>query len=198
VTADRKASLVPLAIGAGLAGGFAEELGWTGFAIPRLRPLHNVVRTGLIVGLVWGAWHFLANFWWSGSNAGRLSLAVFLPVYFLTGVAQLTAYRILMVWIYDRTESLLLATLMHASLIVSTVALVPATTGAAFLTWFLIFTAILWVVVAAVVVTNSGQRSSDAPPSGLASTRCYPQLGTLCALYSSRPNKRLKQTGAQV
>ena len=55
-----------------------------------------------------------------------------------------------MVWVSDRTESLLVATLMHASLIVSTVALVPPTTGAAFLTWFGILTAMLWVVVAVV------------------------------------------------
>jgi hypothetical protein len=49
---------------------------------------------------------------------------------------------------------------MHASLIVSTVALVPLTTGVAFLTWFLIFTAVLWVLVAVVVVVNGGQLST--------------------------------------
>jgi hypothetical protein len=121
---------------------------------------YSVLTTGLMVGVVWGAWHFLANFWWSGSHSGDLSLTRFLPAYFLTGVAQLTAYRVLMAWVYDRTESLLIATLMHASLIVSTVALVPPTTGVAFLTWFLIFTAVLWVLVAVVVVVNGGQLST--------------------------------------
>jgi D-alanyl-D-alanine carboxypeptidase len=51
---------------------------------------------------------------------------------------EVTAYRILMVWVYDRTESLLLATLMHGSLIASTAMpiLVPPVTGGGFLTWF--------------------------------------------------------------
>jgi hypothetical protein len=65
-----------------------------------------------------------------------------------------------MAWVYDRTGSLLIATLMHASLIVSTVALVPPTTGVAFLTWFLSLTVVLWVLVAVVVVVNGGQLSA--------------------------------------
>jgi uncharacterized protein len=65
-----------------------------------------------------------------------------------------------MVWVYDRTESLLVAVLMHASLIVSTTPiLLPAMTGVAFLTWFVMLTVALWVVVAAVVIANSRQVS---------------------------------------
>ena len=64
-----------------------------------------------------------------------------------------------MVWVYDRTDSLL-ATSMHASLIVSTTPiLLPAMTGVAFLTWFLVLTVALWVVVAAVVVADGRQLS---------------------------------------
>ena len=155
VTADDKASLLLLAIAAGLSGGFLEELGWTGFAIPRLKQRHGVFATGLIAGVLWGAWHFLVNFWYSGTASAELPLPVFLTLYFLTGVAQLTAYRVLMVCVYDRTESLLVAILMHASLIVSTTPmLIPALTGVAFLTWFLALTAALWVVVAGVAVAN--------------------------------------------
>jgi hypothetical protein len=66
-----------------------------------------------------------------------------------------------MVWVYDRTESVLVATLMHASLIVSTVQtiLTPATTGVAFLTWFFLLTAALWIAVAGIVAAGQGQRS---------------------------------------
>jgi hypothetical protein len=86
------------------------------------------------------------------------------PLYFFAGVAQLTAYRVLMVWIYGRTESLLVATLMHASLIVSTTPiLIPATTGTAFLTWFFGLTGMLWVVVVAIVVANGGRIRSGWP-----------------------------------
>jgi hypothetical protein len=55
------------------------------------------------------------------------------------------------------TGDQLLATLMHASLIVSTVSLVPPTTGVDFLAWFLIFTAVLWAIVAVVVLTQGGR-----------------------------------------
>ena len=160
VTTDDKASLLLQAIAAGGGGGLLEELGWTGFAIPRLRLDRGVFATGFIAGVLWGAWHFLVNFWYSGTNSGELPWALFLTFYFLTGVAQLTAYRVLMVWVYDRTESLLVAVLMHASLIVSTTPiLLPAMTGVVFLTWFLVLTAAMWVVVVAVVVANGRQCS---------------------------------------
>jgi hypothetical protein len=100
------------------------------------------------------------NFWNSGVISSELRLGLFLTLYFLTGVAQLTAYRVLMVWVYDRTESLLIAVLMHASLIVSTMpGLIPATTGMAFLTWFPASAAALWVVVAVVALASRAQLS---------------------------------------
>jgi membrane protease YdiL (CAAX protease family) len=166
VTTDDKASLLLLAVGTVLIGGFLEELGWTGFAIPRLKRRHGVLATGLAVGVLWGVWHFPVNLWWSGANSGELSLALFVPLYLLAGVGQLTAFRVLMVWVYDRTESLLVATLMHGSLIASTAmpVLVPPTTGVAFLTWFIASAAVLWVVVAAVAVANHGKLSRPSTP----------------------------------
>jgi membrane protease YdiL (CAAX protease family) len=167
VTTDDKVSLLLLAVAAGLGGGLPEELGWTGFAIPRLRQRLGVFAAGLIVGVLWGAWHFLVNFWYSGAISGGVPLALFLAMYFSIGVAQLTAYRVLMVWVYDRTGSLLVAVLMHASLIVSTTPiLIPATTGLTFLSWFLVMTAALWVVVAAVAAGPAWPwpRRSHGPP----------------------------------
>jgi membrane protease YdiL (CAAX protease family) len=84
-----------------------EEVGWTGFAVPRLRLRYGMVTTGLIVGVLWGAWHLLQGLWISGTYSGALPLALFVLLNFFSGVAQLTAYRVLMVWVYDRTESLL-------------------------------------------------------------------------------------------
>ena len=40
-----------MAIAAGLSAGLFEELGWTGFAIPRLRR-SGIVATGLMVGVL--------------------------------------------------------------------------------------------------------------------------------------------------
>jgi membrane protease YdiL (CAAX protease family) len=61
-TADGKAALVLGAIVGALFVGIFEELGWTGFAIPRMRLRYGVLAE-TIVGLLWGAWHFLAFSW---------------------------------------------------------------------------------------------------------------------------------------
>jgi hypothetical protein len=68
------------------------------------------------------------NFWTSGSPSGALSLARLLhSVIFSVGI--LPAYRVLMVRIYDRTGSLLVAMLMRLSLTASNVILVPLAIG---------------------------------------------------------------------
>jgi uncharacterized protein len=157
-TADKAAVLL-----SGIAAGLTtvlEELGWTGFAVPRLRRRYDVVTTGLIVGALWGAWHFLQGLFISGTYSGSLPLALFVPMNFFAAVAQLTAYRVLLVWIYDRTGSLLVVTLMHASLTASTIFIfTPLATGVSFLTYVWVLAAALWVVVAAVAVANKGHLS---------------------------------------
>ncbi len=163
VTTDGKASLLLLGIAVGLGGGFVEELGWTGFAIPRLWQRYGILATGLIVGVLWGAWHLLQMLWVGSTSAATLPLVLFMPLYFLSAVAALTAYRVLMVWVYDRTESLLVAVLMHASYIFSTLfVLAPPTTGISFLTYSWVFAVALWVVVAAVAMANRGRLSQQA------------------------------------
>ena len=68
-----------------------------------------------MVGVLWGMWHLLVNFWSSGSPSGALSIPLLLhSILFSVGV--LPVYMVLMVWVYDRTGSLLAAMLMHASL----------------------------------------------------------------------------------
>ena len=149
-TAENKAAILLAGIAAGLTT-VLEEVGWTGFAVPRLRLRYGVVKTGLVVGVLWGAWHLLQGLWISRTYSGSLPLALFVPLSFLSGVAQLTAYRVLMVWVHDRTQSLLVATLMHASLTASTVfVFTPQATGVAALVYGFVLAAVLWIVVAAV------------------------------------------------
>jgi len=159
-TADSSAAILLAGLSAGMTTVF-EELGWTGFALPRLRRRYGVFSTGLILGVVWGAWHLLQGLWIGGTYAGSLPLAVFVPLSFIVGTAQLTAYRVLMVWVYDRTQSLLVATLMHASLTASTIFIfTPVATGVSVLIYSATLAAALWIVVAAVfAVVHSGQLS---------------------------------------
>ena len=151
-TSPDKASLLLFGIVVGLGAGFFEEIGWTGFAVPGLRFRYSVVITGVILGVLWGGWHFLVVVWGIGSSSGALPLALFVPLDLLS---FLPPYRVLMVWIYDRTESLLVAMLMHASLTSSMLIIGPAAiSGAPLLTYELVFAAALWVVVAGIAVTN--------------------------------------------
>jgi membrane protease YdiL (CAAX protease family) len=47
---------------AALAAGFFEEIGWTGFAVPRLLSRWRPLAVGLGVGALWGLWHGLADY----------------------------------------------------------------------------------------------------------------------------------------
>ena len=80
-----KATLLLMGVVHGLIVGIFEEFGWTGFAIPRMRLRYGVLATGLFVGVLWAAWHILANgLWASDVTSGGLSLAMFVPVYLFT------------------------------------------------------------------------------------------------------------------
>ena len=161
-TADKVGLILTGLVAALIFGGFLEELGWTGFATPELRRRYNIVTTGLIVGILHAVWHFLPTFWASGDSSGALDLLLFLPpCLFYIGV--LPAYRVLMVWVYDRTRSLLVAMLMHASLTASNpFILSPPAKGVSLMLYYLILTLVMWIVVAAVIVANHGKLEKGA------------------------------------
>jgi membrane protease YdiL (CAAX protease family) len=164
---DAKVSFVIMNIVVALIVGIFEELGWTGFAVPTLLRLrYSVLATGLLVGVLWGAWHLLFNdIWASVAISGGLQPALFAVVWGLTFLAgQLPAYRVLMVWVYERTGSLFLAILMHASYAASTFIINPlagpgAMSGASLLVYSLASAAATWVVVGVLAVATRGHLS---------------------------------------
>jgi uncharacterized protein len=168
-TSDEKVTVVLMGITVGLMVGIFEELGWTGFAIPRMRLRYGVFSTGLFVGVLWGAWHLLQGYWASGVNSGEISLALWLSTWLLgTVIGQMAAYRMVMVWVYERTNrSLLLAMLMHASLTASQVIFVPlASSGVAFIVIGLAYAAAVWVVVGVIAVVTRGHLTPQPPLRG--------------------------------
>jgi uncharacterized protein len=117
------------------------------------------------MGLLWGVWH-LPLFSGSASSSGAVA-----PALYLAGLlfSFLPAYRVLMIWVYDRTKSLLVVMLMHASLTAGQLILIPpAISGVPMLTLDLVFGAALWIIVIAIAVANGGQLSRQPPTTKVA------------------------------
>lgn len=125
--------------------GFLEEFGWMGFAYPHMRKSMPSFRTAVVLGVLWGCWHAPVVDYLGAAAPHR---QYWLP-FFLAFVGVVAAVRVLIVWLYERSGSLLLAQLTHVSLTGSLVALDPVRLSAAQETmWYAIFAAVLWAVVA--------------------------------------------------
>ncbi len=145
---DDKAMFLLFGVAVALGAGFLEELGWTGFATPELLRRYGVLTTGVLMGVMWSVWHWLVVAWGIGDRAGTVPVAAFVA---LDTLSVLLAFRVLMVWVYDRTGSLLVGMLVHASLTACTLLLWPVTTGPSLLLFDFIMAAALWIVIAVVV-----------------------------------------------
>ncbi|MFC4990093.1 CPBP family intramembrane glutamic endopeptidase [Saliphagus infecundisoli] len=127
-----------------LVGGGQEELGWRGFALPRLLEQFTAVSASLVIGAVWAVWH-LPLFVLEGSGQYGGS---FVP--YLIG---LLALSILFTWVYRATgRSVLLVMILHASYNASAGSmevLLPIQNAAA-LSWVL--AGIMWVLAIGLIV----------------------------------------------
>jgi uncharacterized protein len=84
-----------------------EELGWRGFALPRLQARHSALASSLIVGAAWGIYHF--PLFLLGSPIRPFAL--FLP--FAIGCVIMSIFY---TWMYNGTGgSLLIVVLLHAT-----------------------------------------------------------------------------------
>jgi membrane protease YdiL (CAAX protease family) len=96
-----------------------EEIGWRGYALPRLAAHIGLAPASTLLGVIWAAWHLPLFFVLGGDTVGQS-----FPLY----VLQVTALSIAMGWLYWRTSgSLLLVMLMHAA-VNNTKDIVPSAT----------------------------------------------------------------------
>jgi hypothetical protein len=85
-----------------------EEIGWRGYALPRLAARFGLARASIVLGVIWACWH-LPLFFLAGADKYGQSF----PVYAL----QVTALSVAIAWLYWHTQgSLLLVMLMHAAI----------------------------------------------------------------------------------
>lgn len=93
-----------------------EELGWRGYALPRLLGRHNALVASILVGIFWGLWHLPVSYLFDGGSPLLVdSLLYGLGVDFAS---------VIYTWIFRHTRgSVLIACLFHsvydASLIVA-------------------------------------------------------------------------------
>jgi len=103
-------------------GQSGEEIGWRGYALPRLAARLGLARASVLLGLIWACWHLPLFFVPGISQTGQS-----FPVYLL----MVPALSVAIAWLYGHTNgSLLLAMLMHAA-INQTARIVPTADTAA-------------------------------------------------------------------
>ena len=151
VSASYAPGFLIFGLAAGAFAGFFEELSWTGFAYPRMRRRFGALGGALLLGVLWGLWHFpVVDSLGAASPHGR-----YWPSFFGAFVAMIAALRVLIAWVYTNTGSVRMAQLVHAS---STGFLVMlgaqrATAGQEAL-WYLVYAGVLWAVAIIVVAVQ--------------------------------------------
>lgn len=138
----------PLGILLGLMAGFVEEIGWMGYAFPKMQLKHGTLPATILLGVLHGTWHLMAGYlgeYWAYG-------VYWLPRFLAMWIVAMTAMRVLQVWVYSHTRSVWMIQLMHASSSGFLLVLGPSPISPANETlWFAVYAAVLWVVVAIVV-----------------------------------------------
>jgi uncharacterized protein len=141
----------------GIPAGFFEEIGWTGFALPKMHSRFGILRSAIVLGVIWGAWHLpVISYLGAAAPHGPYWLAFFLVFTF-----AMTAMRVLIAWLYVNTGSILLAQLMHVSSTGALVIFSPQVSPAQEAMWYGFYGLSLWIVVG--VLAALGQFKGRPP-----------------------------------
>jgi membrane protease YdiL (CAAX protease family) len=138
--------------------GLGEELGWRGFALPRLQRSHSAMTSSVILAIGWAGWHLPAFFYVPSYTAIGLRI---LPGFFL----GLLAGAIVLTWLYNSSGgSVLAAVLWHASFNFVTASpnaagFVAAVTSTLVMVWAV---AVMWRYHWATLVSPTAGRSVAA------------------------------------
>jgi membrane protease YdiL (CAAX protease family) len=90
--------------------GFGEEVGWRGFALPRLQARTSALTSALLLGAAWAAWHLPLFAFAGGLSSMGIAGAVGWLFSILTG-------SILMTWLFNASRgSILAVALFHGVL----------------------------------------------------------------------------------
>ena len=117
--------------------GFGEEIGWRGFALPRLQRTMSVSKATLFLGLLWTLWH-VPSFFYHETYVGMGW--IMLPAIAFSVLCG----AVLLTWLYNGTGgSVLMVTIWHAlfDLLTASAAgrdFIPIVTSAGVIAWALV------------------------------------------------------------
>jgi membrane protease YdiL (CAAX protease family) len=117
-----------------VVNGYGEEVGWRGFAWPRLRERYTLGSAAALLAVPWAIWH-IPTFW---LETGMADFDLFVISGWLIGLAS---GAVVLGWLYERTgSSLLVVALFHAflnmgSATAATEGLPTAAVSAAVIAW---------------------------------------------------------------
>ncbi len=156
------AAIAGAALGGAILAPLGEELGWRGFALPRLQARRSAFGASIVLGWLWGLWHVPRWIW--GTTASPTLLIPALALQVLT----ITAFAVLLTWVYNNTGgSLLLTMLFHASIAATSYYPFPqqALTSGGWVQTLLCL-GLLWAAVLVVVVAYGPGRLMRRQASG--------------------------------
>jgi membrane protease YdiL (CAAX protease family) len=137
------AILVAIVVSGIVGGPLGEEIGWRGYALPRLTQRWGLAPASLLLGVVWACWH-LPLFFLAGLTTYSDQYGQSFPTYLL----QVTAFSVAIAWLMGNTRgSLLLAVMMHSA-INQTKDIVPSKVAGADDMWALSGSTVAWLTVA--------------------------------------------------
>ena len=142
-----------------ITGATGEELGWRGFALPRLQSRYTALGSSIILGVFWGFWH-LPIYLIAPLIGGQFDLLSFLR-FLLFAVST----SIIITWIVNNAEgSVLVATIFHMSTNFSLI-LFTSTLGLIQPQWYHLVTTILYTIYAIIITIIFGYTRLSKKPS---------------------------------
>ncbi len=136
-----------------LGGPLGEEIGWRGYALPRIQQGYGPVVAALLVGAVWALWH-APLFGIDGTVQRSVPTAAF--------AIQIITTSVIYTWLWNRTQSLPLVIAFHAAFNTSVglLPILPDTAGSQTALWIALGMAA--VVAAALIGVTRGQLALGA------------------------------------
>ncbi|MEO5685533.1 MAG: CPBP family intramembrane glutamic endopeptidase [Chitinophagaceae bacterium] len=90
--------------------GYGEEVGWRGFALPRLQKKVNALKASVVLTVFWGLWHLPLFFYRQGYTSMDMAGAVGWFLSLQTG-------SILLTWLFNSTKgSILICAVFHSTI----------------------------------------------------------------------------------